>query len=134
MALDTVPKRLIVIGAGFVALELAQAFARLGSKVTVLARSRVLSSEDPTIGEAIEAAFKREGIEVLRQTTPSNVDYSDNEFIVETPAGTLRADQLLVATGRTPNTEALNLASIGVETSRGAIQVDEHLQTTVPGI
>ncbi len=134
LALDTVPKQLIVIGAGFVALELAQAFARLGSKVTVLARSSVLSGEDPAIGEAIEAAFKREGIEVLGQTRPSHVDYSDNEFIVETPAGNLRADQLLVAAGRTPNTEALNLASIGVETSHGAIQVDEHLQTTVPGI
>jgi mercuric reductase len=134
LVLDTVPERLIVIGAGFVALELAQAFARLGSDVTVLARSRLLSSEDPAIGEAIEAAFKREGIKVLRQAQSSRVDYSDNEFTVDTNSGSLRADQLLVATGRTPNTEALNLAGIGVETSRGAIQVDEHLQTTAPGI
>ncbi|MDK8462333.1 mercury(II) reductase [Marinobacter sp. SS13-12] len=134
LVLDTVPERLIVIGAGFVALELAQAFARLGSDVTVLARSRLLSSEDPAIGEAIEAAFKREGIKVLRQTQSSRVDYSDNEFTVDTNSGSLRADQLLVATGRAPNTEALNLAGIGVETSRGAIQVDEHLQTTVPGV
>ncbi|OZB20151.1 MAG: mercuric reductase, partial [Marinobacter sp. 34-60-7] len=100
----------------------------------VLARSRLLSSEDPAVGEAIEAAFKREGIKVFRQTQANRADYSDNEFIVDTNAGTLRADQLLVATGRTPNTEALNLAGIGVETSRGAIQVDEHLQTTAPGI
>jgi mercuric reductase len=134
LALDTVPERLIVIGASFVALELAQAFARLGSEVTVLARSCLLSSEDPAIGEAIEAAFKREGIKVLKQTQASRVDYTDNEFILDTNAGTLRTDQLLVATGRTPNTEALNLEGIGVETSRGAIQVDEHLQTTVPGI
>ncbi len=134
LVLDTVPERLIVIGAGFVALELAQAFARLGSDVTVLARSRLLSSEDPAIGEAIEAAFKREGIKVLRQAQSSRVNYSDNEFTVDTNSGSLRADQLLVATGRTPNTEALNLAGIGVETSRGAIQVDEHLQTTAPGI
>jgi mercuric reductase len=134
LVLDTVPERLIVIGAGFVALELAQAFARLGSEVTVLARSRFLSSEDPAIGEAMEAAFKREGIKVLRQTRADRVDYSDNEFIVDTNSGNLRADQLLVATGRIPNTEALNLAGVGVETSRGAIQVDEHLQTTAPGI
>ncbi|WP_386077452.1 mercury(II) reductase [Vreelandella sp. F11] len=134
LALDTIPERLIVIGAGFVALELAQAFARLGSEVTVLARSRLLSSEDPAIGDAIEAAFRREGIEVLRQTQASRVDYADNEFIMDTNAGTLRADQLLVATGRTPNTEALNLEGIGVETSNGAIQVDEQLQTTVPGV
>jgi mercuric reductase len=134
LALGTVPERLIVIGAGFVALELAQTFARLGSEVTVLARSRLLSREDPAIGEALEAAFRREGIEVLRQTQASRVDYADNEFIMDTNAGTLRADQLLVATGRTPNTEALNLAGIGVETSNGAIQVDKHLQTTVPGV
>ncbi|MCS5560602.1 MAG: mercury(II) reductase [Marinobacter nauticus] len=138
LVLDTVPERLIVIGAGFVALELAQAFARLGSEVTVLARSRFLSSEDPAIGEAMEAAFKRDGIEVLKQTRASRVDYSDNEFIVDTHSdtlsGTLRADQLLVATGRTPNTDTLNLAGIGVETSRGAIQVDGQLQTTVPGV
>ena len=134
LALDAIPERLIVIGAGFVALELAQAFARLGSQVTVVARSRLLSNEDPAIGEAIEAVFKREGIEVLKQTQASRVDYTDHEFILDTSAGTLRSDQLLVATGRTPNTEALNLKAVGVETAGGKVQVDEHLQTTVPGI
>jgi len=134
LVLDTVPDRLLVIGAGFVALELAQAFARLGSKVTVLARSRLLSSEDPAIGEAIEAAFKREGIEVLRQTQARRVDYTDNQFIIDTNAGTLCANQLLVATGRTPNTKSLNLENIGVEAAGGAIQVDEYMKTTVPGL
>jgi mercuric reductase len=134
LALDTLPERLIVIGASVVALELAQAFARLGSRVTVLARNRLLSQEDPAVGDAVEAAFRREDIEVLKQTQASRVDYSDNEFVLDTNAGTLRADQLLVATGRTPNTEALNLESIGVETARGAILVDEHLRTTLPNI
>ena len=134
LALASVPERLIVIGAGFVALELAQAFARLGSRVTVLARSRLLSSEDPVIGKAVETAFLREGIEVLNETRASRVDYITDEFVLETNAGPLRADQLLVATGRTPNTEALNLESIGVETARGAILVDEHMQTKVPSI
>ncbi|MFE8069989.1 mercury(II) reductase [Marinobacteraceae bacterium S3BR75-40.1] len=134
LELDTVPDRLIVIGAGFVALELAQAFARLGSDVTVLARNRLLSREDSALGASIEAAFQREGIKVLKQTQANLVNYTDNKFIVETNAGTLRADQLLVATGRTPNTETLNLAGLGVETFRGAIQVDERLQTTVPDV
>ncbi len=134
LALDSVPERLIVIGAGFVALELAQAFSRLGSEVTVLARSRLLSQEDPAVGEAMEAAFHREGIEVLKQTQASRVDYTDDEFVLNTNTGTLRADQLLVATGRTPNTETLNLGGIGVETARGAILVDEYLQTTVPSL
>ncbi|WIX32618.1 mercury(II) reductase [Salinicola sp. JS01] len=134
LVLESVPKRLIVIGAGFVALELAQAFSRLGSRVTVLARSRLLSGEDPAVSDAVETALRREGIEMLNQTQASQVDYSDREFVLATNAGTLRADQLLVATGRTPNTETLNLAAIGVETAWGAILVDACLQTTVPGI
>lgn len=134
LILESLPERLVVIGAGFVALELAQAFSRLGSRVTVLARSRLLSSEDPAIGEAVEAAFRREGIEVLKGTQASRVDHDGREFVLATNAGILRTDQLLVATGRTPNIEALNLEDIGVETVHGAIQVDQHLQTTVPGI
>nr|WP_264297983.1 mercury(II) reductase [Alkalilimnicola sp. S0819] len=134
LALDTLPERLIVIGASVVAVELAQAYARLGSRVTVLARSRLLSREDPAVGDAVEAAFRREGIEVLKQTQASGVAHDGQLFTLQTNAGTLRAEQLLVATGRAPNTEALNLASLGVETARGAILVDEQLQTTVPGI
>jgi len=134
LTLAVVPERLVVIGAGFVALELAQAFTRLGCQVTVLARSQVLSQEDPAVGNAVGAALRREGIKVLQQTQATRVNYANHEFVLQTNAGSLRADQLLVATGRTPNTEALNLESIGVETARGAIQVDEHLQTTVPAI
>ncbi|ERS81038.1 mercuric reductase [Marinobacter sp. EVN1] len=134
LVLDSVPDRLVVIGAGFVALELAQAFARFGSQVTILARSRLLSGEDPAIGEALEEAFNREGIEVQKKAHVSRVNYSHEEFVLETSAGILRADQLLVATGRTPNTEALNLEGIGVETLNGAVQVDKYLRTTTPGI
>jgi mercuric reductase len=134
LELDHIPERLVVIGASLVAIELAQAFARLGSRVTLLARSRVLSQEDPAVGEAVEAAFRRESIEVLKQTQASEISHDGQLFTLQTNAGTLQAEQLLVATGRTPNTQALNLASIGVETARGAILVDEHLQTTVPGI
>lgn len=134
LVLEEIPRRMMVIGASAVATELAQAFARLGSEVTVLARSRLLSREDPAVGEAVEEAFHREGIEVLSQTEASRVDYLDNEFVVATNAGTLRADQLLVATGRTPNTDGLNLEAIGVETRGGSIITDDHMQTTVPGI
>jgi mercuric reductase len=134
LTLDRIPERLIVIGAGFVALELAQAFARLGSQVRVLVRSRLLSQEDPAVGDAVEAVFQREGIDVLKQIQVNRVGYANSEFVLDTSTGTLQADQLLVATGRTPNTEALNLEGIGVETARGAIVVDDHMQTTVPGI
>lgn len=134
LVLDKIPRRMIVIGASVVAVELAQAFVRLGSQVTVLARSRLLSREDPAVGEAVEAAFRREGIRVLRQAEASRVDYIDNEFLVATNAETLRADQLLVATGRTPNTDSLNLGVIGVETRGGRIITDDLMQTTVPDV
>ncbi|WP_148862205.1 mercury(II) reductase [Marinobacter fonticola] len=134
LLLDTIPERLTVIGAGLVALELAQAFARLGSQVTVMARSRLLSNEDPAIGEAVDATFRHEGIKVLKQAQAKRVDYINDEFVIDTDTDTVRADQLLVATGRTPNTEALNLEDIGVKTERGAILVDEYLQSTVAGI
>ncbi|GAB3316605.1 NAD(P)/FAD-dependent oxidoreductase [Haliea atlantica] len=134
LSLPFIPKRLLVIGGSSVALELAQAFARLGSQVTLLARSRLLSRDDPAVGDAIWKAVEREGIRVLLQTQASRVDYADGEFVLNTKVGELRAEQLLIATGRTPNTEQLNLEQIGVKTVRGAIQVDERMQTNVPGI
>ena len=111
---DTIPDRLAVIGSSVVALELAQAFARLGSQVTILARSTLFFREDPAIGEALTAAFRAEGITVLEHTQASNVAYADGEFVLKTSGGELRADQLLVATGRTPNTRSLALDAAGV--------------------
>jgi len=134
LASDTIPDRLIVIGASVVAVELAQAFARLGSEVTILARSRLLSREDPAVGEAIQTAFQAERISVLNDTQASQVSYTNDEFIVASNAGELRADRLLVAVGRTPNTERLNLDAIDVETDHGAVIVNDQLQTRVPGI
>ena len=134
LASDTIPDRLTVIGASVVAVELAQAFARLGSEVTILARSRLFSREDPAVGEAIETAFQAEGIKVLNNTQASQIRYTNEEFVLATNAGELRADRLLVAVGRTPNTDRLNLEAIGVETARGAILVDDCLRTTVPDI
>ena len=134
LSLSIIPERLLVIGGSAVALELAQAFARLGSHVTILARSRLLSRDDPAVGDVIRKAFEQEGIRVLLRTQASGVDYADGEFILDTSAGELRAEQLLIATGRTPNTERLGLEQIGVKTVRGAIQVDGRMQTNVPGI
>lgn len=134
LASDIIPDRLTVIGASVVAVELAQAFARLGSEVTILARSRLVSREDPAVGEAIETAFQAEGVKVLNNTQASQISYTNEEFVLATNAGELRADRLLVAVGRTPNTDRLNLEAIGVETARRAILVDDCLRTTVPDI
>ena len=84
---DTIPERLAVIGSSVVAVELAQAFARLGSKVTILARSTLFFREDPAIGEAVTAAFRMEGIEVLDHTQASQVAYENGEFVLTTEHG-----------------------------------------------
>jgi mercuric reductase len=135
LASDRIPPRLAVIGSSVVAVELAQAFARLGSDVTILARSTLFFREDPAIGEAVTAAFDAEGLSVLTHTQASHVSYVAEEFVLATRRGEVRADTLLVATGRAPNTRGLNLDGIGVTLdARGAIVVDDHLRTSAPNV
>ncbi|MHB1896774.1 MAG: mercury(II) reductase [Metallibacterium sp.] len=135
LASDAIPPRLAVIGSSVVAVELAQAFARLGSQVTILARSTLLSREDPAIGIALSAAFADEGITVLAHTQASKISHADGVFTLRTGQGVIQAERLLVATGRAPNTRDLNLQVTGVKTdARGAIVVDDHLRTDVPHI
>ena len=130
-----VPQRLAVIGSSVVAVELAQAFARLGSQVTLLARHTLLFREDPAIGAAVAAAFRAEGIEVLTQARASAVSYANGEFVLATNHGELRADKLLVAIGRSPNTRAMGLERAGVKLGpQGTIVIDDHMRTSVPDI
>ena len=136
---ETIPKRLAVIGSSVVALELAQAFARLGAKVTILARNTLFFHEDPAIGEAVTAAFRMEGIEVREHTQASQVAYingeGDGEFVLTTTHGELRADKLLIATGRSPNTRSLALDAAGVTLNpQGAIVIDPGMRTSVEHI
>lgn len=130
-----IPEHLVVIGASVVALELAQAFIRLGSKVTIMARSTLLSKEDPAIGAALVKVFEEEGARVQLHTLPDTVTYDGNAFILTSKAGEMNCDQLLVATGRQPNTERLKLEKTGIETGRnGAIIIDDHMRTSVEHI
>ncbi len=128
---EELPEHLVVIGGSFVALELAQAFRRLGAEVTVLARSTLMSKEDPTLGEGLEEAFEEEGIRVLLHTVPLRVEHNSEAFRLETGHGLIDADRLLVDAGRRPNTAgpALDLAG-GVPDARLAGEVDTHLRTT----
>ncbi len=135
LASDTIPERLAVIGSSVVAVELAQAFARLGSRVTIVARSTLLFREDPAIGEALTAAFRSEGIEVLEHTQATHIAHRNEEFVLTTASGELRADELLVATGRSPNTRSLNLEAAGVAVNeQGAITIDLGMRTSASGI
>ncbi|MFT7325469.1 MAG: mercuric reductase [Rhodoferax sp.] len=132
---DAIPERLSVIGSSVVALELAQAFARLGSQVTILARSTLFFREDPAIGEAVTAAFRTEGIKVLEHTQASQVAHVNGEFVLITGHGEVRADKLLVATGRIPNTRSLALEAAGVAlNAQGAIVIDKGMHTSSPNI
>ncbi len=132
---ETLPSRLAVIGSSVVAVELSQAFARLGSKVTILARNTLFFREDPAIGEAVTAAFRAEGIEVLEHTEASEVAYADGEFVLATGQGELRADKLLVATGRAPNTRTLALEAAGVAVdAQGGVVIDAAMRSSTPHI
>lgn len=139
MALERVPDSLIVIGAGFVAVELGQMFARLGVSVTILARqNRVLTKEDPEIALGLTAYLREEGIAVRTGTTVQRVDRASSFRVHVSRDGqaeVLEADQLLVAAGRRANTEGFGLGAIGVSLGKkGEIVVDHHLETSVPGV
>ncbi|WP_343685024.1 mercury(II) reductase [Asticcacaulis sp.] len=132
---DSIPERLAVIGSSVVAVELAQAFARLGSRVTILARSTLFFREDPAIGEALATAFRAENIEVLEHTQASQVGFQNGEFALTIPGRDLRTDRLLIAVGRTANTHNLGLEAAGVEVNQqGAIIIDKAMRTSAPDI
>ena len=132
---DAIPSRLTVVGSSAVAVELAQAYARLGSRVTILARHTLLLREDPGIGAAMTEVFRAEGIRVLEHTQAQRVAFQNSEFVLFTNHGEVTSEKLLVATGRASNTDALNLEAAGVKVDeRGAIMVDAHLRTSAPNI
>jgi len=129
------PRHLIVLGASVVALELAQAFLRLGSRVTLLARGALLSREDPDIGLRLAKVLSGEGMTIHINTMPARVTFEGARFRVDTSQGEITGDRLLVATGRRPKTEDLGLEAIGVACdSHGHIVVDDLLRTSIPHI
>jgi len=132
---EQTPEHLMVIGSSVVALEIAQAYRRLGSKVTVIARHTLLYKEDPLLGEQLSKLFAREGICVLTHTQASNISFNEKEFVLQTNQGVFRCDKLLVSTGRHANTDSLNLSAAGVATEQnGCIKVNPSMQTTAPQI
>lgn len=135
MELTEVPESLLVIGGGYVALEQAQLFARLGSKVTMLVRSRLASAEEPEAGQTLAEVFADEGIRVVRRAVPERVtrDAGGAVSVTVTVAGGTRefeGTHLLVATGRRPVTAGLHLPDVGVVLgAKGEIPVADTLAT-----
>jgi pyruvate/2-oxoglutarate dehydrogenase complex dihydrolipoamide dehydrogenase (E3) component len=141
LELDQIPEHLLVVGGGYVGVELSQAMRRFGSKVTIIDRNaRLMSREDPDVCEALGSLLAEEGIDILLNTRIKQVSgkCGDSVSVVVEQNGTekvLNGSHVLVATGRNPNTEELGLELAGIElTDRGYIKVNERLQTTAPGV
>jgi pyruvate/2-oxoglutarate dehydrogenase complex dihydrolipoamide dehydrogenase (E3) component len=141
MELDSVPEHLLIFGGSYIALEFGQMFRRFGSKVTIIQRSaHLLSREDTDIADEVAQILREDGIEILLESSVLHVSQNLNgsiEMLVRTAGGEqiLTGSHLLVAAGRVPNTDWLNLEAAGIETDkRGFIRVDERLETNVPGI
>ena len=141
LELDNVPGHLLILGGGYVGLELAQAMRRFGSKVTILERNnRLAHREDADISEALHQLFRDEGIDVVTRAHVTRVEGESGKHVKlygvrDDAALILEGTHLLVATGRTPNTDKIGLEFAGVKTTdRGYVKVDECLQTTIPGV
>ncbi|PSN18411.1 pyridine nucleotide-disulfide oxidoreductase [filamentous cyanobacterium CCP5] len=129
------PDALAVIGAGPIGSELGQAFARLGSEVTIFAsRDTILHQEDPEAARVVQHQMEAEGIRVLTNSRAQKVEVIDGKKHVTAGDETFVVDEILVATGRTPNVKSLNLEAAGVEVSKQGITVNAKLQTSNPRI
>src|SRR5262249_16112810 len=136
LGLDHVPTSLLVIGGGVVGMEFAVAFNLLGARVTVVEMlDQILTPVDPPIAPRFMKLMGGRGLDIHLGTRVEEVARRDDLLRVRLANGVeLRAEQVLVATGRRPNTADLGLEAAGVATERGAITVDEHLRTSADGV
>ena len=141
MELGELPEHLIIVGGGYIGLEFGQMFRRFGSEVTIIeGAARLMMMEDEDVADEVAAILRDDGITVLTSTTPLRVERADGgrlRLTVSTEDGERRIEgsQLLSAIGRIPNTEALTPGVAGIRlTDRGFIEVDEYLETSVPGV
>ena len=140
MELDVLPKRLAIIGGGYIGLEYASMYTDFGAEVTVYQiEDKLIPREDRDIAEVIQKAFEDKGVRFEMNVQTEEIENAGNEAVVhykkDGTAMTAGADAVLIATGRKPNTDSLNLEAAGVEkTPRGAVKVDEKLRTSAPNI
>jgi pyruvate/2-oxoglutarate dehydrogenase complex dihydrolipoamide dehydrogenase (E3) component len=136
MELTKVPEHLVVLGGGYIGLEFCQMFRRFGSRVTIINRDpRLVLREDPDVSEEVEKILKEDGIKVLNSAQVTRVQKSGSGVRVVLQSGGVIGSHLLVAVGRVPNTDRLDLPAAGVETDKaGFIKVNPKLETNVPGV
>lgn len=139
LAFREVPKRLVVIGAGYIGMEIGMLYAKLGSKVAMVeALPAILPGTDPELAQVVARKMKKMGIEVLTNAKAKSwAERGDRATVtIESQGGEVQldADKVLVAVGRRPNSEGLGLEALGVRIERGFVPVDRRQQTNVPGI
>ncbi len=140
MELTELPGHLIVLGGGYIGLEFCQMFRRFGARVTIVNRDpRLILREDPDVSAEVEKILKEDGIEVLNSAQVTRVETSGGgvRVLLQSREGAknISGSHLLLALGRVPNSDRLNLAAAGVQTDKlGYIEVDAKLETKVPGI
>lgn len=139
LELEQLPASLLVIGAGYIGVEIAQIFARAGVNVTIVSRRGLLPEAEPEISTALTEYFQNEGVRAITCNAYRDIEKTDTglKLTIDTddPQSELDAEKLLVATGRTPNTESLNLVAAGIHTrDNHGIEVDSHMQTSREGV
>jgi len=141
MELDAVPKHLLIMGGGYIAIEFGQMFHRYGSQVTIVERGeQLLAREDSDVAEEVYKILREDGIDVRLKTAATRVETNEHGEIQLTVNGdgsevTVKGSHLLIAAGRRPNTDHLNLDAAGIELDeKGYVKVNERLETNVPGI
>ena len=140
MELAAVPDRLLILGGGYIGLEFGQLFRRFGSRVTIIqSANQLLTEEDPDVADEVKKILHQDGIEIVLNAKATRVDQSSGEILLQIQSSgnskTLAGSHLLVATGRVPNSDALNLRAVRVRTDEhGFIEVNDRLETTAEGI
>jgi dihydrolipoamide dehydrogenase len=133
--LEKLPKAMLVIGGGVIGIEFAQIFNRMGVKITVVEMlPQILPYEDMEMATKLEGMLKQEGIEIYTNTTVKAITEKGNKKVVTFGDKESVVDLVLVAVGRKPYTEGLGAEKLGIKIEKGAIVVDEYLETAIPGI
>ncbi|MDQ0190734.1 dihydrolipoyl dehydrogenase [Alicyclobacillus cycloheptanicus] len=140
LSLDHVPERLVVIGGGYIGIELGQAYAKFGSKVTIIeGTDSILPTFEPQLSRLVQRNLKKYDVDIYTNAMAQSVKEDENSatltYTVNGEEKTVTADYILVTVGRRPNTDELGLESIGVKIGeKGLIEVDEQCRTSVPNI
>ena len=140
MELGVVPDHLLVLGGGYIGLEFGQLFRRFGSKVTIIqSRMQLLAGEDPDVAEEVTKILRQDGIEIFLDTKATRAEQAGGvislQVSTQSKSAALTGSHLLLAAGRVPNSDTLNLQAAGVETdNRGFVRVNDRLETTAKDI